>query len=307
MTGGIAVVLDLHFGKKCNFRLEENMDQVISKKLDFIKDYCIEKEIKTVIFAGDIFENCSINRSTFMSAVKSFKKFKEDNIDVVAIFGNHDEYRYNKNMRLLTPLYDLEELGLVYCKDEGYEIYRNGVRFMCFSYLETQKLCEFLSNGNKDKNNDKDTRVAIGHAFYENEFMGGTEANITKEMLDKSDIDFLVLGHDHTDYEELKVGDKYVLRCGSILRDNTTQNSLNRTPSFYHITRNKQFERIEIPKCVVLKDVVKVENLEKKKEVISYKEIIEEISINEDIEDNVLDAINNLENKEVKDIIRRYI
>ena len=306
MTGGIAVVLDLHFGKKCNFRLEENMDQVISKKLDFIKDYCIEKEIKTVIFAGDIFENCSINRATFMSAVKSFKKFKENNIEVLVIFGNHDEYRYNKNMRELTPLYDLVDLGLVFYLDGEYEVFRDGIKFICFSYLNTQKLYEFLLNG-KQENKDKNTRVAIGHAFYENEFMGGTEANITKEMLDKSDIDFLVLGHDHTDYEDLKVGDKYVLRCGSILRDNTTQNSLNRTPSFYHITRNKQFERIEIPKCVVLKDVVKVENLEKKKEVISYKEIIEEISINEDIEDNVLDAINNLENKEVKDIIRRYI
>lgn len=306
MTGGIAVVLDLHFGKKCNFRLEDNMDQVIAKKLDFIKDYCIRKEIGTVIFAGDIFENCSINRSTFMSAVKSFKKFKENNIESIIVFGNHDEYRYNKNMRELTPLYDLADLGLVYYLDE-YEVLRDGVKFICFSYLNTQKLYEFLLNGNKENEDSEHTRVAIGHAFYENEFMGGTEANITKEMLDKSDIDILVLGHDHTDYEDLKVGDKYVLRCGSILRDNTTQNSLNRTPSFYHISKNKQFERIEIPKCVSLKDVVKVENLEKKKEVISYKEIIEEISINEDIEDNVLDAINNLENKEVKDIIRRYI
>lgn len=292
----IAVVLDLHFGKKCNIRLDDT-DTVITEKLMQLLD----KNITKIIFAGDIFENCSITRKSFMSAVKLFSLFKDKGIKVFSIYGNHDEYRYNKNYRKETPLNDLVDLGLITLLDgnklitENYEIYG-------FDYLNLKEIKEFVS-----KNHNKDKKIiCIGHTFYENEMMGG-EYNLTKELIKKGNVDYLILGHDHSFYLEEKVSNTIIYRIGSVVRDSSTKNNIERKPGYLLFEEgNPKFISFE---CRDLKDLlISKVTLEKKKK-IDYNELIEEIKILEkgNYSDEVIEAINKLENEDIKAIIRRNL
>lgn len=299
---GYLFLLDIHFGKKCNFRIDD-IDETIKYKMDYVLRYALEHNIKNIFIAGDIYENSSINRKSFMNSIKIFNRFKENGINVYSIFGNHDEYRYNLEYRDYTPLSDLISLNLVKHLNEFIDEKEN-VYIKGFDYI-SKDLISYIGS-KKNNKNKKYTEIVVAHSFYNNELMGGKEHNITDEILEHNSIDYIVLGHDHTKYKDVKVNNTTILRCGSLVRDNTTKNSLERIPSFYHFCNNN-FEEIQIPNCNVLKDIVKAK-VEVKKEVISYKEMIEEINTSAtDDTDDVLDLIDNIENEDVKRIIRRFI
>ena len=73
MTNGFVVILDIHFGKKCNIRLD-NTEDAIKDKIDQVITYCVDNDVKVMFIAGDIFDNCSVDRKTFMKAYNIFKK-----------------------------------------------------------------------------------------------------------------------------------------------------------------------------------------------------------------------------------------
>lgn len=302
-TNGFVAILDIHYGKKCNIRLDDT-EEVISNKMSQILDYCLDNNVKVVLVAGDIFDNCSISRKSFIKAYETFSKFKKYEIDLYVIYGNHDEYRYNKDFRSETPLRDLKTLGAVKIIDsqDSVEILdeqNNKYMIYGFPYLETAKLKETVFEKESGYKN-----VVIAHTFYDNEFMGG-ENNLTKEDIQRINADYYILGHDHSYYPEERIGDKRVFRFGSLVRGTSSKNDLERDVIFMHF-HDGEYEEIKL-------DVEKLENVTVakatiKEEKIDYKEIIEEIKISEDDKiDTVMDAVNKIENKEVREIIRRNI
>ena len=305
-------ILDLHFGKKCNTRLDDT-DDVLYEKLLKILDDCIDKDNHLVFIAGDIFDSCSISRKSFMKALKIFKEYKEANIDVFAIYGNHDEYRYNSNLRKETPLNDLVELCYIQILDGWSIFFGDKVKYRVTGhsylnneitetikrgYLEGQTKTDYLDNYNyKD--------IVIGHWFYDNEFMGG-DKNLPKKLIEKSNADYIILGHDHSYYDPVTIGETTVFRFGSLLRGTGSFNDLHRPVGYLEINDDGPiFRELEVPE---LKDVTiaKATIKEEKKDFIS---MIEEITMEEKEEetDNVLDSINKLENENVKNIIKKHI
>lgn len=293
-------ILDLHFGKKCNIRLDDT-DTTIYEKLEKVFDDCVRDGTNIVVLAGDIFDNCSISRKTFMTAIKIFNQFKTCDIDVYTIFGNHDEYRYNKTFRSETPLNDLMKLGLIKDLQDIELIFGDKVQYKITGF-------EYLDDGINDfiKNN-KDTtfkNICIGHTFYDNEFMGGKK-NINKELLENSNIDYLILGHDHSWYDPITVGKTTVYRFGSLVRGTSSVNDLNRKVGYLHIDDNGP-RFVEIP-TKELKDIT-IAKATIKEEKQDFKEMIEELTVTETEEiDTVMDYINKLENETIKEIIRRHI
>lgn len=310
-SNGFISILDIHFGKKCNNRLD-NIDETIKDKFSQIFLECIERDIKAIFIAGDVFESCSIDRKTLMLAYKIFNKFKNYGIQVFTIYGNHDEYRYNKEFRHLTPLKDLVDLGVInLMSDKKIQIENNGVveySIKGFDYLDTDKLKEYLK---EDVVKTKTRTVAIGHCFYENEFMGGKE-NITKEDVEDSGIDFLILGHDHSHYNVELCDTTHIIRNGSIIRDSSSKNDMQRTPSvtiFQRINGQYTVFNKEL-KCEELKSVISTKNIvNKEQNKIDFKEMIEAIKIDNETKeiDLISEAINNLENENVKNTIRRFV
>lgn len=50
-SNGFISILDIHFGKKCNNRLD-NIDETIKDKFSQIFLECIERDIKAIFIAG---------------------------------------------------------------------------------------------------------------------------------------------------------------------------------------------------------------------------------------------------------------
>ena len=304
-TNGFVAILDIHFGKKCNIRLD-NTEDVIEKKLNEVLEYCLNNDVKVVILAGDVFENCSIDRKTFMRAYSIFNEFKKNGVYVFTIYGNHDEYRYNPKYRKETPLNDLKDLEVITIinSEDSIEIVDyNYITYNIygFPYTETDKLKEFSIN---KEYNDEERNVIIGHTFFENEFMGG-DNNLTKEHIKKIGADYYILGHDHSYYEPEEVSNSYVFRFGSLVRGTSSKNDLEREVMVMHFCDNEWEEiKLNAPK---LENVV-IAKASIKEQKIDYKEMIEEIKItDDDNNDSVIEAINKIENEKVKEVIRRNI
>ncbi len=307
-TNGFVVLLDIHFGKKCNIRLD-NTEDVIEDKINQIISYCNDNNVKIVFIAGDIFDSCSIGRKEFIRAYNILKKFKDNNIELVTIYGNHDEYRYNPNYRKDTPLNDLVNMEIIKTIDSedkiviltndniGYNIYG-------FPYVETQKLKEKRISY---KDRISAFQVIIGHTFYDNEFMGG-ENNITDDDLESINCDYLILGHDHSYYEPERVFNTEVFRFGSLVRGTSSANDLQRKVKFMHLYGDGEWKEVALD-VQDLKEVTTAKATVKE-DKIDFNELIEEIKIVESETNNidsVMESINNLENEQVKEIIRRNI
>lgn len=80
---------DIHLGKT-QYSLPERFDD-FRKSFEHIAEYAIDKEVDFILIAGDLFNKRSINAATLMQATSVLGKFKEADIPVIAIEGNHDK------------------------------------------------------------------------------------------------------------------------------------------------------------------------------------------------------------------------
>ena len=296
---GFVAFLDVHFGKKCGIRVDD-VDLAIIDKLKQILLYCIENNIKAVLTAGDIFDGVNVSRTALFQSWQIFNEFKKNKIEVFVIFGNHDLYRGNYNISQETPLYFLIQTGVVklYPKLLTIQNGQSEYNISAFSYHEEIKENELI-----DKNS-----VLIAHTFYDNEFMGKGH-NLTKEDIIRLKYDKVILGHDHSRYNDVKLENGYKLfRFGSLARVSTTPGELSREIGFMHFNYNSEFFVRLITRN--LEEIAKAETKKVKEVTVDYTEIIEEIQkSSEDIkeDDLILKKVNSIDNEFVKKIILENI
>lgn len=296
---GFVAFLDVHFGKKCGIRVDD-VDLAIIDKLKQILLYCIENNIKAVLTAGDIFDGVNVSRTALFQSWQIFNEFKKNKIEVFVIFGNHDLYRGNYNISQETPLYFLIQTGVVklYPKLLTIQNGQSEYNISAFSYHE-----EIKENELGYKNS-----VLIAHTFYDNEFMGKGH-NLTKEDIIRLKYDKVILGHDHSRYNDVKLENGYKLfRFGSLARVSTTPGELSREIGFMHFNYNSEFFVRLITRN--LEEIAKAETKKVKEVTVDYTEIIEEIQkSSEDIkeDDLILKKVNSIDNEFVKKIILENI
>lgn len=296
---GFVVFLDVHFGKKCGIRVDD-VDLAIIDKLKQILLYCIENNIKAVLTAGDIFDGVNVSRTALFQSWQIFNEFKKNRIEVFVIFGNHDLYRGNYNISQETPLYFLIQTGVVklYPKLLTVQNGQSEYNISAFSYHE-----EIKENELGYKNS-----VLIAHTFYDNEFMGKGH-NLTKEDIIRLKYDKVILGHDHSRYNDVKLENGYKLfRFGSLARVSTTPGELSREIGFMHFNYDSEFFVGLITRK--LEEIAKAETKKAKEITVDYTEIIDEIQkssadIKED--DLILKKVNSINNEFVKKIILENI
>ena len=89
------MISDLHFGFK------KNDEQFLNGQLDFFKkslfDLILSKKITQVVCLGDFFDNrTNINSNTLYKLKNEFFHFfKQFNIKLILLLGNHDIYYKN--------------------------------------------------------------------------------------------------------------------------------------------------------------------------------------------------------------------
>lgn len=96
----VAICGDIHFGSKIG---DENFFNYQNQSFDRMVDYCIQKQIKTIIFLGDIFNHrTTINFFVLDHVIKKFNRISKIFDNIIIVVGNHDVFYKNTN-RLNSP------------------------------------------------------------------------------------------------------------------------------------------------------------------------------------------------------------
>lgn len=93
----IAVFSDLHghnfrtFDRKTDRTGSHRLDKIVDTLL-FIRDDCVRRGIKYVLFGGDMFEvRGRVNTVVYNAIYNALKSFHEHGLEVIGIAGNHDQ------------------------------------------------------------------------------------------------------------------------------------------------------------------------------------------------------------------------
>jgi DNA repair exonuclease SbcCD nuclease subunit len=94
----LAVLSDLHghnykeFDKHSDLTGSTRLDHII-KTLEFIRDDCVQRDIKYVLFGGDMFHiRARVNTIVYNAIYDVIKTFYEHGITIIGIAGNHDQH-----------------------------------------------------------------------------------------------------------------------------------------------------------------------------------------------------------------------
>ena len=184
----------------------------ICNKLRFVVDYC-NKNNAILLHGGDVFDKPTVADVTKNEIISILKELKTE---CYAIAGNHSElwgspdYNYKTSFNTLTSAGLMKDLDLVDCVEYD-------------DVIITSKLP--LKTRNKPQ-------IVINHAFLNIEDGRWTCRFTDLQTTDKT---VVLLGHDHVEYEDLKLTeDLKIIRPGSFLRGVRTDTNC-RTPKLVHL------------------------------------------------------------------------
>ena len=217
---------------------DEQYRQLILDKLTFCCDYCIINDIDYVVILGDVF-NSSINiYPPYLTQIyKILQKFKDNNIDIYSVIGNHDMYYQNDKEFDKTTLYQAFSLGLIHHLDKL--DLPLGTRLVGLDYGKQPEKPEFNSQYN----------ILVGHCFYENSLFSGADCvNLTDEWCKDLGYNAYILGHDHTYYPTIDTGNYKVIRPGSLLRGTSkTCNLYREVVVDIYDSSNNEWSEVKVP------------------------------------------------------------
>jgi len=223
-------------------RIDDYQFTVVTKLEDMLKK-CIERNVKALIFPGDMFSRILIPHECVNVVGEVLMKFKREGIRIFTIIGNHDIARNQLEKLVKSPLRTLftfeavEQLGL-YMR----MVINKKTLITPVNYTETP--VPAFPNAKYN--------ILVAHMFYKaSELFAAGSHNIEEKDVIEWGYDCIVLGHDHVPYPIMRVGKTDILRPGSIMRATSHEYNFNRIPCFY-ILKNpaeynvSNFEKIDI-------------------------------------------------------------
>ncbi len=231
---------DLHLGY-AQYGLMERFNDYARAFQSVIK-YAIDHKVEFVLISGDLFHKHNINAPTYEQAYKVLSELREKNPEtkVYAIEGNHDLAFHQDGKSWLEILNSQGLLQLIRLKEDNgvklmgdfveldnYRIF--GVRYLGSS---TVSIIQQVANEIKKINDSKGKKYTIlmMHFGIEGQLNQQTSGEIPYNSLIplKGIIDYLALGHYHSNYEL----DGWIFNPGSV--EMTTMNEYGLAKGFYH-------------------------------------------------------------------------
>jgi len=196
MTPGIFYfITDTHFRATSNVRIGDYRTQLLDK-LDYVIAEA-NREDATILLGGDIFDTPSVDYETFMLVWFAFKKAK---YTPYAIDGNHDLLYASRKLFQRTCINALNRLGAIRLLTEPVEIETPNLKFVL-----TPKAPSPLGV----------PQITVFHGFL-NQDDGIYTFNYQDIMTDDNCL--VLLGHDHTPYEDVQYRNTTIIRPGSFVR-----------------------------------------------------------------------------------------
>ena len=315
------VIGDPHFSNQTPSCRIDNYSETCLEKLCFVLDYCIKNIIQLVIFEGDFFHKQQIPIFYISKLILVLNKKRNEfrvrngkDMTIVSIIGNHDLPFENYKFIERSPIFLMFETGSL----------------QHFNYIK------LISNKGKDthlslfdynteiKKSCFDDECCIAHCFFD--FAFAKDSPSEKDRISEEDAKNLgykvyFFGHDHNFYGITKKDEYYVIRSGSLLRNSSHIQQINRITCFYHVKHydKYEFEKVLVECCKPSENVFSKESITKPKKIVveeSTKERISEIilQLSEEKEENnsaqsIFDKIikERCVSEEVKSVLTRYL
>lgn len=250
----ICFIGDIH-GKKSNpLNRLCDYNEDLFKKLTWIRDYCIENKIETIIHLGDIFDKPEATDEWKNKFIQIWKHYTGTYGYFYSIIGKLHDLFYNVAQSYpKTCLYNLELSGVLQVLDNT-TLDFNTVKLHVLS-MHTKEAKEQILKINKDLSTTKDN-IILAHQFF-NWSLDPNAGFTEEELLGIKTNCSLVLGHDHRQYEDAQIGCVTVRRPGSLMRTELSETTIQMKPRIL-IYNNGLWNYVE----VLHKDISEIYNIQ---------------------------------------------
>lgn len=293
----IILLSDVHMlGQNPIGRLDETAVTCL-KKLEFVLKYA-KKHNGIILQAGDFFDTPR-NWFVMINVLELLKKYHE--VDVFAVYGQHDTYMYNESTRDYTALGTLAKanwvqiLGSDPVKYDDFHIY--GVHFS-----PNQKMPKIVDS-------DVFNILVIHSTISDAPVFPGHQVKNAKEFLeDNSDFDVILCGDIHREFFEIKESNSScICNTGPMIRKDASHYNFEHEPNF--VTMDVEdgfvFDRVVIPHQPA-EEVLTREHIDTE---LESKEMLQEFidTITEDQVDEGIDLIKNIHSFMKKNKVKKPV
>lgn len=178
----------------------------IVSALSDVREYCLDNAINICLMAGDLFHSRgSVETVVFNSVYKVFERFKQDNIEVIMIAGNHDQfdsspvpenslYTFNQICKVVSVPETIDLID----KDTGEIIKLCALPYSKDKLMLKKYLDKFVEDTKDDTGSD---RILMAHLGLSGSLIGSANYVISDEWnindLNERYFKYTVLGHYH--------------------------------------------------------------------------------------------------------------
>lgn len=260
---------DLHahnyreFDEKTDFTGSKRLDNIL-ETLEYIKVYCVKKDINTILFAGDLFHvRAKVDTVVFNSIYDKMKEISDEGIAIIAIPGNHDD-KDNSDLpqHSLHAFNDIKNMKVVDKLDTISLDTEHSVTCVRYS-KNTQMIKDFINNINPEQLGKKP--ILLGHLGIDGGYVGKGSYPMAEafsvEDLRPDLFNFIILGHFHR--AQILGGYQHVYYTGAPIQHSFSDEGENK--GFYIIDTdkgNKEFVPIDNPKFITVTSEYSKEELQ---------------------------------------------
>ncbi|MDP4093490.1 MAG: metallophosphoesterase family protein [Bacillota bacterium] len=255
---------DTHITTFKPYNRKDNYYEAVKNKFIEVIEIAEKEQVDYVFHGGDWFDRPEIDTTVINEFIKIIKLFRSP---VYTVAGNHDIYIRNPDSLENTMLGVLEQNNLVRLlhSDEFVILEQDGIRLQL-----TGKPYQFNIDTKERKNayiikkrSDADYAINIVHGMLLQEpFPKGVSYTLIRDVTE-TEADITLSGHYHSGFGIIKVGEKYFINPGSLVRITNYKSELVRRPRVFIIELDKRIDirQIELISALEGNDVLIREKL----------------------------------------------
>lgn len=249
-------ITDSHFMSASSVRTGDVLEDSISK-LKWVVDYCISHNA-VLLHSGDLFDKPSVPDMVKSPVIAELKRLPNP---CIAVSGNHDDLYGSAEYAYKTSFNVLETSGVIHNL--------NG---------DVLDLGDVIISNQLPIADRGKPQIVLYHGFLNTQ----DKLNVSfGDIQNKNDQVYLLLGHDHAEYEPVVFNTTKIFRTGSFLRVSREESSL-RVPKILHIklidgVLKSKLVPIDVARPAEEVFRTKLFSISKAKQSITYESIINQI------------------------------
>lgn len=213
---------DTHIRGNSPRNRKDNFPESLKKKLSEIVSIVQDYKVDYVLHGGDFFD---MPNPSLTVAAEFISIFREINVPLYGVAGNHDIYAYNPATLERTMLGFLARLGFVklltpgepvYLKDKdnsGFIVQLTGQHF----HYDIDRRDPLLDYTVKKLNCDVAVHLVHG-MLLDREIYPGARCTLIEHVARHTEADYTLCGHAHLGYADVKIDGKYFINPGAVAR-----------------------------------------------------------------------------------------